>query len=175
MKTKILIILLFNISLLSAKNFTCVDIPLFDVDRNNHSTREMERAAMIPQEVLEKIQFITVGEVLRSPNGLSATKGVQGDVCMQDGSSLVLEGKVTDYKKGNRAMRYLVGFGAGKQKIQTDLVLKDKTTGKIIATGTVIDRKIGGLVGGSDDKGKHDYAEKVDKFIKKALGIKTRK
>ena len=65
----------------------------------------------------------------------------------------------------------MVGFGAGKQKIETNLVLSEKKSGKVLAKERVVDRKIGGLVGGSEDKGKRDYAEKVNKFIRKAIGL----
>jgi hypothetical protein len=44
-------------------------------------------------------------------------------------------------------------------------VLKRKTDGSVIARDIVVDRKIGGLIGGSKDKGKQDFAEKVADFI----------
>ena len=84
---------------------------------------------------------------------------------------MIVNGEVIDYKKGNRAVRYMVGFGAGKQKIETNLILSEKKSGKVIAKQRVVDRKIGGLVGGSENKGKRDYAEKVNKFIRLAIGL----
>jgi len=112
-----------------------------------------------------------VDEVDLDENGLQALDPNEGK-CENDATSLVLGGVVTDYKKGNRVVRYMVGFGAGKQKIESILTLKDKLTGEVLAQGRVVDRKIGGLVGGSDDKGKRDFAEKVNNFIRNGIGLK---
>ncbi len=84
-------------------------------------------------------------------------------------SSLILTGIVTDYKKGSKAMRYLVGLGAGKQKFEVDLVLRNKKDQNVIAMKTVIDRKIGGLLRGSDEKGQYDFAEKISDFIRSSI------
>jgi len=72
-------------------------------------------------------------------------------------------------------MRYMVGFGAGKQKIQIEAELYDKLSGELIKKDRVVDRKIGGLVGGSENKGKRDFAEKMNNFVRVALGMKKAK
>jgi len=72
-------------------------------------------------------------------------------------------------------MRYMVGLGAGKQKIQINAQLIEKSSGKVLKSGRIVDRKIGGLVGGSENKGKRDFAEKTTKFIRQALGMKEKK
>ena len=66
-------------------------------------------------------------------------------------------------------MRYLVGLGAGKQKFEVDLVLRNKKDQNVIAMKTVIDRKIGGLLRGSDEKGQYDFAEKISDFIRSSI------
>ena len=91
------------------------------------------------------------------------------ETCPSNRDALILTGLVTDYKKGSKVARYLVGFGAGKQKFQVDLALIEKKSKKILAKKTVVDRKIGGLLGGSDEKGRYDFAEKINDFIRKTI------
>jgi hypothetical protein len=66
----------------------------------------------------------------------------------------------------------MVGFGAGKQKIQIEATLTNKKTHEVIKKDRVVDRKIGGLVGGSENKGKQDFAEKINNFVRAGLGMK---
>lgn len=170
---KILITLMcLNISSVLAAQYNCVDINLLTVDKENANTKALKRASHIPHEVLELIQQIVIDEVDLNDNGLKSYAVDLDKTCPDTDESLVVNGEVIDYKKGNRAVRYMVGFGAGKQKIETNLVLSEKKSGKVLARERVVDRKIGGLVGGSEDKGKRDYAEKVNKFIRTAIGLK---
>ncbi|MCF6289331.1 MAG: DUF4410 domain-containing protein [Proteobacteria bacterium] len=158
---------------LETTNFNCIEIHQFTSDKENDNTRALKRAAKIPDEILTSIQTIIVDEIdLDNTNGLDATAANDSNTCPNDNNSLILKGVVTDYKKGNRAVRYLVSLGAGKQKIETQVTLSEKASSKVIAQGRVVDRKIGGLVGGSKDKGKRDFAEKLNNFIRTSIGMK---
>jgi len=167
----IALLVFLNISTVFAAGYNCVDIELLTVDKLNANTKALKRASHIPEEILGLIQQIVIDEVDLNNNGLKSYPADVDKTCPNTNESLVVNGRVIDYKKGNRAVRYMVGFGAGKQKIETNLVLTEKKSGKVIAKERVVDRKIGGLVGGSEDKGKRDYAEKVNKFIRKAIGL----
>ena len=79
--------------------------------------------------------------------------------------------KVKNVRKGNKALRYLVGFGAGAQKVQV-MVSLSSGDGKLVAEGEIIDRKFAGLIGGSEQKGIKDFAEKVVAFVKQSLAAK---
>jgi hypothetical protein len=68
--------------------------------------------------------------------------------------------------------RIWVGMGAGKQLIEVECVLTDKATGKVIAKERVIDRKVGGIAGGSEEKGLEDFAQKVHGFVRRSLGLR---
>ena len=81
----------------------------------------------------------------------------------------MLGGRVADYKEGNQALRYLVGFGAGAQKFSVEVWLARKSDGAQVARGMVVDRKVGGWVGGQADKGLDDFAEKVAGFVKESV------
>lgn len=165
---------LFASSTLSAKQYDCIEVNQFTVDRDDISTRELARATEIPEEMLRTIQTYVRTELNIDDNGLVAKKGAE-DACDDPESALELKGVVTDYKKGSRMMRYMVGFGAGKQKIQIEAELYDKASGELLKKDRVVDRKIGGLIGGSENKGKRDFAEKMNNFVRTALGMKKAK
>jgi len=142
--------------------YDCLEIEKFQVNREDFSNRERERASAIPEETLDQLQHAIVGEATREKI-VSQVKKAPG--CK--GETIVFGGIVTDYKQGSRAARILVGLGAGKQKFQVESYLKDKKTDEPLANKQIIDRKVGGWAGGDEAKGHQDFAEKVTTFIKK--------
>ena len=172
LKTFIATILFINSSF--ATEYNCIEINRFTVDKDDISSRALARATSIPEDVINILQVYVRNELNIDENGLKAVKG--GDAtCDDPKKALVLDGLITDYKKGSQVMRYMVGFGAGKQKIQIEAVLSIKDTMKVIKKDRVVDRKIGGLIGGSDNKGKRDFAEKINNFVRTGLGMKKSK
>ena len=145
------------------KTYSCIEIEKFQVDREDYSTKDRERAAAIPDETLSSLQHKIVGELSRQSVLPKITKANENPCT---GKSLAFGGKIVDYKKGNRAARILIGFGAGKQKFEVESYLKDKQSGESLATKKIIDRKVGGLAGGDEAKGEYDFAEKVAQFVK---------
>jgi len=91
--------------------YDCLEIEKFQVNREDFSNRERERASAIPEETLDQLQHAIVGEATREKI-VSQVKKAPG--CK--GETIVFGGIVTDYKQGSRAARILVGLGAGKQK-----------------------------------------------------------
>ena len=147
-----------------SSQFDCVELELFTVQKDDIADRADARAALIPLEWLTELRTYIALEIPLEITGMK-TRLAPEERCDDDERSLVFGGRVTDFKKGNQAARYFVGFGAGKQKFEVDAVLKRKSDGSVIAQDVVVDRKIGGLIGGSKDKGKQDFAEKVADFI----------
>lgn len=152
----------------SAQSYDCVELELFAVDKEHIDDREAARASMIPPEVLNELRQFVAIEIPLEISGM-ATRNAPDESCPDAATALVFGGKVTDYKKGNQVARYLVGFGAGKQKFAVDAWVKRKQDGSVLKQGEVVDRKIGGLLGGSKDKGKSDFGEKVADFIHSAM------
>ena len=142
------------------KKYDCLEVEKFAVDRENFSSKKMERAATIPDEALDHLQHKVVGEVSRG----NLLPKVSKTECT--GKTLVFGGKVTDFKKGSRSARIWIGMGAGKQKFEVQCFLKDKVTGEVLVRKEIIDRKVGGWAGGDEAKGESDFAEKVAKFVK---------
>lgn len=140
--------------------YDCLEVEKFVVDRDDFSSKAMERAAAIPEEALDHLQHKSVGEVTRDDLFTKVSK----TECA--GKTLIFGGKVTDFKQGNRSARIWIGMGAGKQKFEVQCYLKDKASGDVLARKEIIDRKIGGWSGGDEAKGESDFAEKVARFIK---------
>ncbi len=151
-----------------SSQFDCIELELFTVQKDDIAERADARAAMIPPEHLADLRNYIALEIPLEVAGMK-TRLAPEQRCDDDNRSLVFGGQVTDYKKGSQVARYFVGFGAGKQKFEVDAVLKRKSDGSVIAKDIVVDRKIGGLIGGSKDKGKQDFAEKAADFIHSGL------
>lgn len=145
------------------KEYQCLEIEKFTVDREDFSSHETERAATIPDETLSRLQHKVVGEVIRAKIVGEVTKA---DAKPCEGRALVLGGKVTDYKEGDRAARMFIGWGSGKQKFEVQCYIKDKQSGNVLVKKQVVDRKVGGIAGGDEAKGESDFAEKVASFVK---------
>jgi len=110
------------------------------------------------EETVKRLQETKkFGEVLRegeTPNAPNAP-------------TLQLGGTVIHYDKGNRAMRYIVGFGAGKTKVVAHIKITDKSTGELIFEDDVDGKVIMGGMGGDSLGATEGLAKEVAKKIKK--------
>jgi hypothetical protein len=148
------------------KTYAALEIARFEVNREDYNSKESERAGRIPDEVLDTIQRVLISEVVNSKKFATVAKA--GATAGGEGS-LELGGRVVDWLPGSKVARMFVGMGAGQQKIEVECVLKDKATGQVLARETILDRKVGGITGGSEEKGIRDFAEKVMVFIDQSL------
>lgn len=154
----------------SLEDFDCVEVRRFEVFSDFITSKQDARAATIPMEKLGALQREVAGQVPEKIRGLKSTLVVEGaPQCPDPKRALVLGGRITDFKAGNQALRYLVGFGAGAQKFSVLVRATRKSDGAVVAEGEVTDRKVGGWLGGQDDKGMEDFAEKVAGFLKQTL------
>ena len=78
-----------------------------------------------------------------------------------------ISGTVTKYSKGNRAARYLVGFGAGRTKLVADVKVVDAETGEVLLEQKVDGHVYGGLFGGETDAAKGGLASDIIKAMTK--------
>ncbi len=147
--------------------YLVLEINRFDVNREDYSSKEAERAGRMPDEALDTIERILITEFTQTKL-LPTVRKASGP---GDGQEMVLElgGKVVDWLAGSKTKRLLVGLGAGQQKIEVDCVLKDKATGTILGQERILDRKVAGWAGGNEDKGMRDFADKVAKFIRTTM------
>lgn len=78
--------------------------------------------------------------------------------------AIKLVGKITEYKAGNRAVRYMIGFGAGKTKIVAHVKFIDRATGDVLFEKDVDGKVIlGGLVKGESISATRGLAKEVAK------------
>lgn len=82
---------------------------------------------------------------------------------------LQLVGTVTQFNKGSRAMRYMVGFGAGKTKVKAHVKFLNPATNE-----TVLEKDVDGLVwigfiGGESLGATRGLAKEVAKLAKSRL------
>lgn len=154
---------------LSAAVFDCVEVALFEINQGLISSKQEARAAMIPVEKLADIQRSVAGNIPGKMPGMRAALVGGGVGCPDPQRTILLTGHIIDFKKGNQALRYFVGFGAGAQKFSVTARAVRKSDGALLAEGDVTDRKVGGWVGGNDDKGLDDFGEKVAMFLKRSL------
>jgi hypothetical protein len=139
--------------------YAALEVARVEVNREDFSSKEGERAGRIPDEMLDAIQRILLTEFTKAGTIPAARKpdpsaGAEG--------TLELVGRVVDFLPGS--------MGAGQQKIEVECFLKDRKTGAVLAHEIIRDRKVGGVAGGSEDKGVRDFAEKVVAFVQEGLG-----
>lgn len=157
----------------SEKDFDCVEVKRFETGSGFITSKEDARAATIPAEKLGSMQRAVAGQVPEKIRGYLSTLVAEGSPpCPDPARALVLSGRITDFKAGNQALRYWVGFGAGAQKFGVWVRATRKSDGALVGEGEVIDRKVGGWVGGQAEKGLEDFAEKVAGFLKESLQAK---
>jgi hypothetical protein len=154
----------------SIKDFDCVEVKRFEVGSGFITSKQEARAATIPAEKLGSMQREIAGQIPEKIRSFKSTLVAEGSPqCPDPTRALVLSGRVTDFKEGNQALRYLVGFGAGAQKFGVLVRATRKSDGALVGEGEVVDRKVGGWVGGQAEKGLEDFAEKVATFLKGSL------
>ena len=81
--------------------------------------------------------------------------------------TLLLVGTVTEYAPGNRAERYMIGFGAGKTKVKAHVKIMDKTTKEVLFEDDVDGKVIMGAVGGESIDATRGLAKEVASKTKK--------
>ena len=152
---------------------TVLYIEKFSTDASmTDSEKKKERIEEIPDSKLVQIQEAIWSETKKSQmfSEVIILKDGEKPTIEENKECWVLSGYFLDYKKGNQAVRYLVGFGAGKQKIEVQVELKNAKSGETIRTERIVDRKVGGFFGGNAEKGLKDFAERIVQFLKEVKG-----
>lgn len=137
----------------------CVEVELFKVSEEKVEG-QTERAEKIPVKNLEVIRDALVQRIPRNAKNVSSVAlGKFG--CPNPATAAVLSGDILDFRKGNTALRFFIGFGAGAQKVRVRLTLTTKSSGDVIAQEEIADTKWSGVFNYSNTKGLNDFAEKA--------------
>lgn len=89
--------------------------------------------------------------------------------------TLKITGEVTKYSKGNRAARYLVGFGAGATKVKAKVKFFDSISGDLLLEKEIDGAIYIGLFGGKSDEAKSDLAKDIANVVKKQFADNSKK
>lgn len=89
--------------------------------------------------------------------------------------TLKIVGEVTNYDKGNRAARYLIGFGAGATKVNANVKFIDAATGNVLLEKQVDGVVWIGMFGGDSNGAKSGLAKEISNLAKKNFADKTKK
>ena len=80
------------------------------------------------------------------------------------GKGLTLRWKVTEAERGSRALRYLVGFGAGQARFRVLATIVDEKN-RVLASKELGGTQTMGMVGGSSNGAVRDAADQVAFFV----------
>ena len=106
----------------------------------------------VPTELLQRLpnaiaEKVTALNLFQAVNRVPvATEGAP------ETRTLVLEGAIIEYEPGSRALRYIIGFGAGKAFATVQLTAIDKATKEEIYKGNIGGELTMGIFGGSYDE-----------------------
>lgn len=144
----------------------CIEVETFAVSAEEKVEGQTDRAAAIPPRNLEIIRDAVIKFLPREAKGVAA---MAPGACPNVASAAKLRGDILDFRKGNMALRYFVGFGAGSQKVRVRLSLDRKNDGSQLVQTEVADTKWAGVFGGTNTKGLEDFAAKAAKAAAVAL------
>lgn len=137
----------------------CAEIELFKASEEKVEG-QTDRAAAIPQRNLEIIRERMIAHLPGELRGIRAVAaGVEA--CPVPERAVVVSGDILDFRRGNMALRYFVGFGAGAQKVRVRMSVKAKVDGAPLGEREIADTKWAGAFGGTNTKGLDDFAEKA--------------
>jgi hypothetical protein len=108
-------------------------------------------------------QITLVEDIIReTKHTFKSVEIVREGEALPDGKAVLrLAGKITEFKPGNRAKRYLIGFGAGATKVKARVKFIDAKSGDVI-----LDRDLEGItwigvMGGSSEGAGHQIAKTI--------------
>lgn len=113
-----------------------------------------------PSDYLSKMQADLLNEMVNK-HKFEQVFGSENKPASYTAPLLRLEGEVIEYKAGNQAVRYMVGFGAGKTKVVAHVKFVDPKTKDVIFEDNVDGKVIMGLLGGNSPGATRGLAKEV--------------
>ncbi len=113
-----------------------------------------------PQEYMSKMQADLINEIVNKKDftQVYAFNNPPKEISPQ---TLRLEGEVIEYRAGNQAVRYMVGFGAGQTKVKAHVRFIDNATNAVVFEDDVDGKVVMGLLGGSSPGATRGLAKEV--------------
>lgn len=133
-----------------------IEVTRFDVQAGNE----------VPPEYLDELAK-DIANQLRDTKKFKQVVRVGETATDAAAPTLRLSGSITKFKKGNRAKRYLVGFGAGATKMVVHVKFADASTGEVLFEDDVDGKVFIGLFGGDSKGATNGVAKDIGKVAKK--------
>ena len=119
-----------------------------------------------PQDYMTKMQADLINEI-QHRRKFAQVFGSGNKPAEISPATLRLEGEIIEYRAGNQAVRYLVGFGAGKTKVVAHVKFTDVSANQIVYEDNVDGKVVMGLLGGSSPGATRGLAKEVGKKAEK--------
>lgn len=103
-----------------------------------------------------------LGEELSGKKRLQMALASDSSACCYE-----VQGALLEYTKGSGALRFFVGFGAGKASVTTELKLVDTRSGATVFAGNFIGKVAGGMESGAAmfRRVSRDFAKALEKGL----------
>jgi hypothetical protein len=121
----------------------------------------------VPQEYLTALMGDIVGQLIKTGKFAQVLRD-NDKPADADRPSIKLTGLVIGYEKGNRAVRYMVGFGAGRSRVKAHVKVEN-STGSVLAEKDVSGTVWIGLFGGDSAGASEGLAKHVANLAQSAL------
>jgi hypothetical protein len=147
------------------KRYTVVAVERFPVTGKVNDNADRRMAEKMPDYLLTEVvrQLRSTGLFTRVVNTAEATFSPGAE------STLRLQGRISSLDPGSRALRYWVGFGAGRSKAQVEFHFVDTATGRTVLV--TADRRVAayGVWGGDSEEhlreSFNDMARDLGRFL----------
>jgi len=143
--------------------YQCLEVEVFQVDRDKASNRKEKRTAKSPEEGLLRLQQKIVSAI-QEEKIISEVNQAGRPSC--SGKALVVGGMISDYNIGSAARTFLIGGFAGKTKIVAETYIKDKQTGQILVKRRIAESSPP-AIGNSEPPVEKQFASNVGRFVRK--------
>ncbi|MGH7354151.1 MAG: DUF4410 domain-containing protein [Candidatus Rokuibacteriota bacterium] len=129
--------------------YTVIGVARFDVNKDDvKDDEDRNLAAAMPDyfqsEIVRRLRASGIFERVINLTEREYTPGTE--------QALRLEGTITRLAPGNRALRYLIGFGAGAAKAQAETRFVDVQTGKVVLVTADRRKASFGIFGGDSEE-----------------------
>ncbi len=135
-------------------------------DRIEIGAFEIEKGVEFPENYLTTLMGELAAQLQETRKFKQVSREGEGEA-KSEAPAIRLTGKITEFKPGNRALRYIVGPGVGKTKIKATVKFSDRATGETLYEGTVDGKVIIGFFGGDSIGATRGLAKEVAKVTRK--------
>lgn len=129
---------------------------------------EAGSAKEIPPDFLQQLRRNVSNQMVKT-NRFQEVTILKESEQLPANADIELSGRITDFKKGNRALRYWTVPGVGATKIKAAVQFKNLSSGKVIFEGDVDGKVIMGAGGGDSLGATMGLAKEIAKVVQKKL------